>query len=140
VILPDVNVLVDAVRKEASQHARCKAWLNAVVAGESAFALSPLVLAAVVRVATNPVFNISTEDAFSFCDNLLGQPHARIVEPGPDHWMIFQRLCRDTPVRGKDVTDAWYAALAIESGCEWITLDRGFARFSGLKWSMPSPG
>jgi predicted nucleic acid-binding protein len=34
------------------------------------------------------------------------------------------------------VTDAWFAALAIESGCEWITLDRDYARFPGLRWSV----
>jgi hypothetical protein len=35
------------------------------------------------------------------------------------------------------VTDAWFAALAIEWDCEWITLDRDFARFPGLKWRRP---
>ena len=29
------------------------------------------------------------------------------------------------------------AALAIEWGCEWVTMDRDFARFPGLKWSVP---
>jgi hypothetical protein len=36
------------------------------------------------------------------------------------------------------VTDAWFAALAIESGCDWITLDRDFARFPGLNWRQPT--
>jgi predicted nucleic acid-binding protein len=35
------------------------------------------------------------------------------------------------------VQNAWLAALAIESGCEWITLDRDFARFPGLRWREP---
>ena len=25
-------------------------------------------------------------------------------------------------------------ALAIESGCEWVTTDRDYARFTGLRW------
>jgi hypothetical protein len=25
----------------------------------------------------------------------------------------------------------------MEHGCEWITTDRGFARFPGLKWRSP---
>jgi len=29
---------------------------------------------------------------------------------------------------------AFFAALAIETGCEWITTDRGFSRFPGLRW------
>jgi hypothetical protein len=35
------------------------------------------------------------------------------------------------------VPDAWFAALAIESGSEWITLDREFRRFDGLRWRTP---
>lgn len=80
----------------------------------------------------------SLDVAFGFCDDLLSQPHCRVVEPGEDHWRIFERLCRDTETRGPRVTDAWLAALAIEHGCEWITLDRDFARFPGLKWRTPS--
>jgi uncharacterized protein len=36
------------------------------------------------------------------------------------------------------VTDAWLTALAIESGSQWITLDRDFARFPGLDWRVPT--
>jgi hypothetical protein len=53
------------------------------------------------------------------------------------HWEIFRRLCVDTDTRGRRVTDAWYAALAIEWGCEWVTLDRDYARFPGLRWRAP---
>ena len=35
------------------------------------------------------------------------------------------------------MTDAYFAALAIESGSEWITAHRGFARFPGLRWRHP---
>jgi hypothetical protein len=35
------------------------------------------------------------------------------------------------------VPDAYFAALAIESGCDWITTDRDFARFKGLRWRHP---
>jgi predicted nucleic acid-binding protein len=50
---------------------------------------------------------------------------------------IFKRLCIDSETRGPRVTDAWYAALAIEWGCEWITLDRDYARFPSLRWRVP---
>jgi predicted nucleic acid-binding protein len=39
--------------------------------------------------------------------------------------------------KGNLVPDAYLAALAIESGCEWVTTDRDFARFSGLRWRHP---
>ena len=38
---------------------------------------------------------------------------------------------------GQLVADAYHAALAIESGSEWLTTDRGSARFPGLRWRHP---
>jgi hypothetical protein len=39
--------------------------------------------------------------------------------------------------KGNLVPDAYLAALAIEHGCEWISADRDFARFPGLRWRHP---
>ena len=140
-ILPDVNVLIYAFRRNTPQYEFCRPWLDAVVQGDERFGLSPVTLSSVVRVATNHrSFRepSSLEDAFGFCEDLLGQPHCQVVEPGGRHWDIFKRLCIETNTRGPRVTDAWFAALAIEWGCQWITLDRDFARFPGLKWSLPA--
>lgn len=139
-ILPDVNVLICAFREEVPEHAMCKKWLDGVVLGDARFGLSPLALGALVRVTTNRrsyPHPTPLEEAVGFCDDLLGQPHCQIVEPGERHWDIFKRLCTDTNTRGPNVTDAWYAALAIEWGCDWITLDRDYARFPGLRWRLP---
>lgn len=139
-VLPDVNVLIYALRSDMPQHDLCRRWLAHVVEGEQAFAVSRLVLSSVVRISTTAkAFQMpcSLDEAFRFSESLSGQPHCRIVEPGEDHWRIFERLCRETNTRGPRVTDAWLAALAIEHGCEWVTLDRDFARFPGLKWSVP---
>jgi hypothetical protein len=139
-ILPDVNVLIYAFRKDAPQHARCNSWLTRIVAGDARFGLSPLALGAVVRVTTNTRSYSeasSLAEAFTYCDYLLGQPNCQVVEPGERHWDIFTRLCTETGTRGPRVTDAWYAALAIEWGCEWVTTDRDYARFPGLRWSVP---
>ncbi|MGH7186829.1 MAG: PIN domain-containing protein, partial [Pseudomonadota bacterium] len=46
------------------------------------------------------------------------------------------RLVKETNAHSKPVTDAWFAALAIEHGCEWVTLDKDFGRFKGLKWRL----
>ena len=42
--------------------------------------------------------------------------------------------CWDADVRGNLIPGTWFAALAIESGCEWITLDRDFAGVEGVRW------
>ena len=49
----------------------------------------------------------------------------------------FTRLCRDAGAKGNLVPDAYLAALAIESGSEWITTDRDYSRFDGLRWRHP---
>ena len=77
-------------------------------------------------------------DALAFAAQLREQPNAVPVAPGARHWDIFQRLCTASAVRGNLAPDAYLAALAIESGCEWVTTDRDFARFDGLR--IRSPG
>lgn len=139
--LADVNVMLYAFRGDMPQHAICKPWLDRLVLSDGPFAVSLQVLSAVVRITTRVSFNLNPstlDDAFGFCQDVLGQPNCRVVEPGERHWPIFERLCRDTDTTGPRVTDAWFAALAIEHGCEWVTLDRDFARFPGLKWSVPA--
>jgi toxin-antitoxin system PIN domain toxin len=139
-ILPDVNVLIYAFRLDSPHHDVCRPWLERVLEGDGRFGMSSLALAAVVRITTKGrAFRTPStlEEAFRFCDFLLGQPHCQLVAPGERHWGIFKRLCIETNTAGPGVTDAWFAALAIEWGCEWITMDRDFARFPDLKWAVP---
>jgi toxin-antitoxin system PIN domain toxin len=139
-ILPDVNVLIYAFRPDSPHHAASRKWLDGVVRGDARFGISPLALSAVVRVTTNPrtfAEPSTLPDAFGYCEDLLGQPHCEIVAPGERHWAIFRDLCVRTGTRGPRVSDAWFAALAIEHGCTWITFDRDYARFDGLEWREP---
>jgi len=140
-ILADVNVLLQALRPDGSHHALCRNWLTGVVAGDRRYGMSPQVLSGVIRLATHRgIFVTPTvlDEALEFCEVLMQQPHCVVIQPGPRHWEIFSKLCVEAEARGNLVQDAWYAALAIEAGCEWITLDRDFARFKGLRWSGPS--
>ena len=139
-ILADVNVLIYAFRRDVPEHPTSNAWLNQVVADGAIFGISPLALAAVARVTTDQrIYRTPStlSDVFEFADYLLGQPHCQVVDPGQRHWEIFKRLSLETDTRGRRVTDTWFAALAIEWGCEWITFDRDYARFPGLKWRVP---
>ncbi len=139
-VLPDVNVLVYAHREDSPHHAGCRAWLEAVVNGDEAFGLSELVLSGFVRVVTHPkVFAVPTPlaDALQFTEQLRGLPHCMPVAPGRRHWDIFCRLCVEAGAKGNLVPDAYLAAMAIEAGCEWVTTDRDFSRFGGLRWRHP---
>ncbi|MGE0210908.1 MAG: type II toxin-antitoxin system VapC family toxin [Parvibaculaceae bacterium] len=141
-MLADVNVLVGANRVDHPHHAVCFAWLRGATTGGEPFAVTPLILSAVVRILTSRrIFTEPTtlSEAFRYCDELLDHPLARIIEPGARHWTIFSRLCHQTGTVGPKISDAWYAALAIEHGCEWISLDRDFAAYPDLRWRSPAP-
>jgi toxin-antitoxin system PIN domain toxin len=139
-ILPDVNPLIYSFRNDSIDHERYRCWLSSVVEGEAVFGISPQVMSSVLRMATNPrIYRdpAPVTRAVEFANRLMDQPHCQIVQPGPRHWKIFCQLCSDVEARGNLVQDAWFAALAIESGCEWITLDRDYSRFPGLRWRTP---
>jgi toxin-antitoxin system PIN domain toxin len=139
-ILCDVNVLIYAFRSDSDNHRLFKSWLESVINGPSAYGIAPQVLAGVVRICTHPrIFKIpsSLTDVFQFCGALLQQPNATVIVPGDRHWEIFEAICQKSQSKGNIARDAWFAALAIEFGCEWITTDRDYSRFDGLTWRTP---
>ena len=133
-----MNVLVYSHREESANHLRYAKWLKALAAGPEPFALSEPVLQGFIRIVTNPrIFDppSSTNQVFRFVDTLIERPGCCMIRPGPGHWAIFRQLCEAGKLRGKIVTDAAHAALAIESGCEWVSADTDFARFvPALRW------
>jgi len=140
VILPDVNILIYAFRTDSLDHARYREWLEAVINGPEAYGVSPQVLCSFIRIATHPRIYARPsrlEDALAFARTLQEPPSAKLVVPGGNHWKLFETLCRESAATGSLIQDAWFAALAIESGCEWITVDRDYARFKGLRWRPP---
>lgn len=139
-ILTDVNVLVYAKRLDSRDHAKFRAWLEETLSSGSIFGISELILSSVVRVLTHPqIFGEPTDldEAFQYVNSIREQPACVVVSPGERHWDIFTRLCKVADAKGNLVSDAFHAALAIESGAEWITTDRDFARFPGLRWRHP---
>lgn len=139
-LLPDVNVLVYAHRQDGPEYLLYRRWLEGMVGGDAAFGMADLVLSGFLRIVTSPrVFAYPTpiDVATSFAEELRVLPNCVPVAPGPRHWSIFCRLCREAGAKGNLVPDAYLAALAIESGSEWVTTDRGFSRFPGLRWRHP---
>jgi toxin-antitoxin system PIN domain toxin len=139
-LLPDVNILVHAYREDAPDHAPCKAWLEELVNGDEAYGMSDLVCSGFLRIVTHPaVFSLPSPlgDALAFVEEVRSQPGCVVIAPGARHWQLFTHLCQASAARGNLVPDAYFAALAIESGSEWITMDGDYARFPGLRWRRP---
>ncbi len=136
--MPDVNVLVYAHREESPEHARYAAWVTGMATGPEPFGLSEPVLQGFLRIVTNPrIFNPASTvtQAFQFIDALRGQPQSVMLRPGPAHWSIFRQLCEGGLLTSKLIADAARAALAIETGCEWVSADTDFVRFAPLlRW------
>ncbi len=141
-ILCDVNVLLYAHKEGAPRHPEWRAWLEDVLNSDQPFGVSELVLSGFLRVATHPrVFDPPSDwaQARSFAVAIQSARHAVRVSPGRRHWQLFLELADASGARGNALPDTYLAALAIESGAEWITADRGFARYPGLRWRHPLP-
>jgi toxin-antitoxin system PIN domain toxin len=139
-ILPDTNILVYAHRKEAPRHKEYERWIDEYRQGNEAYGLSELVLSSFLRIVTNPkIYKDPTpiKAALGYVAQLREPAHAVIVSPGARHWKIFTDLCERVSAKGNLVPDAYLAALAIESGNEWITHDHDYSRFPGLRWRHP---
>lgn len=139
-ILVDVNVLVYAHRKDLPQHDGVSAWLRDEIDSGRGYAVCDATLTGFLRVVTNlRVFADPTpiDVALRFVEGLGRRPGAIHVQPGGRHWRLFADLCTAIGARGNDIPDAYLAALAIESGSELVTADKGFGRFPGLRWSCP---
>lgn len=139
-ILCDVNVFIRAHKEGTDQHEHFAKWLTEALEGDETFGVSEHVLSAFVRIVTNRrAFDppSSLDDALAFADQVRDHGNVSLVSPGPRHWHIFMRLCREAGAKGNLIPDAYFAASAIESGSTWITTDRDFARFPGLRWRHP---
>ncbi len=136
----DVNILVYAHREDAPQHEAYREFLEKLINSEQAYGMADLVLSGFLRIVTHPrIFKPPSDmaTALAFARQVRNRPNCVTVSPGPRHWKIFTRLCEKAGVKGNLVPDAYFAALAIESGSEWITTDRDFSRFPGLRWRHP---
>jgi predicted nucleic acid-binding protein len=64
-------------------------------------------------------------------------PPVVCVAPGKNHWKLFVQFVEEVSAQGNDVADAYLAALALEWDCDWVTTDKGFHRFKGLRVRHP---
>lgn len=139
-ILPDTNVLIYAFRADAPDHPAFRRWLQDTVNSDEPYGMADLVLSGFLRVVTHPrVFNPPAvlRSAVAFANAVRSRPNCVIVTPGDAHWEIFTRLAESSQAKGNLLADAYLAAMAIESGCEWVTTDRDYSKFPGLKWRHP---
>ena len=142
-LIPDVNVLVQAHRGDAARHADYASWWENLINGGELFNVPAPVEHGFLRIVTN---RRSYPDAtpmgiaLAFCRDFRESPVFADLPPMAALQDSFERLLRLPGVSGNLIPDAYLAALAIEADAEFITADRGFARFPGLRWRHPLDG
>jgi toxin-antitoxin system PIN domain toxin len=141
VIIPDVNVVVRALRADDAQHRELSGWLASAAQGAETLGLTQAVLSGVVRVSTHPkIFPdpTPTRVVIAQLGALVSHPGVELVDAGAAAWPVFSDLCVAVGATGALVADAAHAAAAIALDATWVTLDaKDFGRFPGLRWRTP---
>lgn len=137
----DTNVLVNAHRAEAPDHAVALALLNSLAGGDRPWALPVFCIGEFLRVVTHPrVFNPPTtlDAACGAIEQLLATPMVRLLRPGTAFADHLFRLARRADAKGNLVYDAQIAAVCREHGVDQIaSFDRDFLRFPDLRLRDP---
>jgi uncharacterized protein len=141
VIIPDVNVLVYAFRADSPRNDTYRDWLRRAVVGAEVVGLTDLTASGFLRIVTHrKVFAdpAPVSIASQFVTRLLQAPASRWVGESRSSWHHLTVLAADdSGVTGNRVPDAYLAAIAIAHGARIATADRGFARYSGLRFFDP---
>ena len=139
-IAPDANLLIYAYNTNAPEYQPSRRWLESILSGGEAVGIPDLCAYAFMRFVTNPKLvpkPISFRDATAVVDSWLAAPNVTLLHPGRRHWSVVTRLADGSRLRGGALTDAFIAAIAMESAATIHTNDRDFARFPGLRWVNP---
>lgn len=139
-IIPDLNVLIYAHIRGASQHSVAVSWWEDLLSShEEVGIVSPVALGFVRlvtgrRVITSP---LTIDQAIDVVDSWLEQPNANYLA---DSAAIFTRACgllRAVGAAGNLTTDAQIAAFAIEHDATVATNDADFTRFPDVRTVNP---
>lgn len=138
--LIDANLLIYAHDASSPFHAKARPWLEELVASREPFLVAWTTVLAFLRITTHRKLlkePFEPDEAFEILEELLAVPACRVAQPGDRFWSLFQTHCQMIRERGSGVMDVELVALAIEYDAELQTVDRGFGRFPGLRYSNP---
>ncbi|MGH9102154.1 MAG: TA system VapC family ribonuclease toxin [Acidimicrobiales bacterium] len=141
--LVDANLLIWSHHRQFPQHEPARRWWGSTLSTVAQVGVPWPVILAFVRVSTHPralEHPLAVGDAWQVAREWLERPNVWIPVPTDRHATLLGPLLVGAKAGGNHTTDAHLATLAIEWGLELLSGDRGFARFSGLRWRDPLSG
>ena len=136
----DSNILLYAHDSRLPEQPRMAAWLESLLADGESIGLPWVAIWAFLRISTNPRIwshPKTVGEAFSIIHEWLEQPGVIALSPGPRHTVVLEKVISTWGISGPLVTDAVFAALALEYGATLASTDQGFRRFPDLRWINP---
>ncbi len=138
--LLDVNIVLAAHRDDHPHFTTVRSWFDALLTDDEPYTVPTIVWGSFLRLATNRrIFETPTprDDAFAFVEATCAQQNHLLTSPGARHLALLRRICDEADAYGDLVPDAVVGAVALEHGCEVVTLDRDFARFPSVRCLRP---
>ena len=140
-VLPDINVWIALAFDAHAQHQAAQQWRNG--SGDARLAFCRLTQQGFLRLTTNPAVlgpeTLTLVSAWALYDRLQALSHVIFLsEPAgiEQPWREFTSGRRYSP---KVWNDAYLAAFALRSGCQLVTLDRGFAKYRQADCTIIEP-
>ena len=133
-IVADINALVYAFRVGAKFHELARESLT-TFRGRGELVVLTDVASSFIRIVTDS--RIATEPdtppaAMAFVDSLTVDGRF-MREPRVSRWQEFKQLSKSMDIRGSLVPDALLATTCLDWNAVFLTADRDFLRFPGLR-------
>lgn len=139
-ILPDANLLIYAHDASVPEHAKARAWWEAVLSDTEPVGVPRVVLLAFTRLMTHPQIcrePLSVEEVRKVVELWLDCPQVGILQVPDRAVPAFFDLLAEAGMGGNLTTDALIALHAKEHSATIYSNDRDFDRFRGIKRVNP---
>jgi hypothetical protein len=119
---------------------RARDWLDGELNGSGRVGLPWASTLAFIRIGSNPRAFPNAPSSVALwrqVQSWLSCDSAWVPQETARHADVLHNLLESSGATGNLVTDAYFAALAIEHGLTVCSADADFARFPNLKWINP---
>jgi len=133
----DTNILVYSHRRDAPFHDQALACVTSLAEGTQTWAIPWPCLSEFYAIVTHPrIYRPPTvpKSAIDQIDAWLEAPALLLLSETAEQWSVLRSLMLKGRVTGPLAHDARIAALCLSQGVsEFLSADRDFSRFAGLK-------